>query len=504
MVQWRAATLVALVLGGGAASAESEFERYRREQQSAFQGYLEERDRAFSDFLKTQWEEMQVYHGMVRDTAPKPVKIPQAPKPAPQPAPELTPQPKPTLKPQPEPEPVVAPKPEPVVAPKPRPRMVAPVPPPLPEPPLPEPGGKRLKLTFLGHSLELAYDPKLAQRFSARPADAAIADHWAALSAADYKPVLEQLQGLREPLALNDWAYVQLVQAFSAKLHPRSDSSRALLNWFLLAKSGYAARVGYLESGRVYLFLPSEQKLYDTPYLTFDGKRHYVIRAKGDSGSLGRVYSYNGKYPGAERRLNMALVRALKTRDDYRKRDLSFRFKGKEYRVHARYDRNSTDFLDSYPQMDLEWYFRSKVGGAGEGLLEQLRPLVEGRTEPEAVNLLLRFVQTAFDYRTDDEQFGYENYLFAEETLRYPYSDCEDRSVIFAWLVRELLQLEVVGLNYPGHVAAAVRFSERQPGDSLEYRGQRYWVADPTYVNADFGMTMPQFAKATPEVIALR
>ncbi len=488
MRQWRAATAIAMVLGANAAWAESEFERYMREQQSAFQGYLEERDRAFSDFLKTQWEEMRVYHGLVRDTQPKPVVMPKLPEPAPQPLPA----------PQPAPEPIAEPELKPIVLPEP------PPPPPLaPVAPVPS-GGERLKLAFLGHDLDLAYDPKLARRFEGRPADGAIADHWAALSGADYKPLLGQLEGLRGPLALNDWAYVQLVRGVSAQLHPRSANSRTLLEWFLLAKSGFASRVGYLESGRIHLFLPSRQKLYDTPYLTFDGKRYYVIRAAGERGSLGQVYSYNGKYPGAERRLDMALARALKSRGDYQERDLGFRFKGRDYAIKARYDRHTTEFLDSYPQMDLEWYFRSDVGGAGAGLLEQLRPLVEGRPEPEAVNLLLRFVQTAFDYRTDDEQFGYENYLFAEETLRFPYSDCEDRAVIFAWLVRELLHLEVVGLNYPGHVAAAVRFSQCQSGDSLEHRGERYTVADPTYINADFGMTMPQYAQARPEVISLR
>jgi hypothetical protein len=110
-------------------------------------------------------------------------------------------------------------------------------------------------------------------------------------------------------------------------------------------------------------------------------------------------------------------------------------------------------------------------------------------------------VQTSLKYETDDQQFGEENYLFPEETLFYPYSDCEDRAILFAWLVHSLLNLQVVGLDYPGHVATAVHFNESVKGDGFDYQGKRYVVADPTYINANAGMTMPEFKKYTPNII---
>jgi len=122
-------------------------------------------------------------------------------------------------------------------------------------------------------------------------------------------------------------------------------------------------------------------------------------------------------------------------------------------------------------------------------------------SEQQAVNFLLRFVQTALKYETDEQQFGEENYLFPEETLFYPYSDCEDRAVLFAWLVRSLLKLQVIGLDYPGHVATAVHFNQPVAGDAVEYQGKRFVVADPTYINANAGMTMPDFKRYKPTVI---
>ena len=45
----------------------------------------------------------------------------------------------------------------------------------------------------------------------------------------------------------------------------------------------------------------------------------------------------------------------------------------------------------------------------------------------------------------------------------YPYCDCEDRSVLYSYLVRNLLKLDVVLLDYPNHIATAVCFNENGP-----------------------------------------
>ena len=190
---------------------------------------------------------------------------------------------------------------------------------------------------------------------------------------------------------------------------------------------------------------------------------------------------------------------------DVDRRDLSFEYGGNKYNIEADYEKARVDFLDTYPQLDLEVYFASEVGETAESpLLQQLASEMKDMSEQDAVNFLLRFVQTSFQYKTDDKQFGKENYLFPEETIFYPYSDCEDRSVFFAWLVRRLLGLEVVGLNYPGHVATAVYLESGAVGDHVTYNGKRYTVADPTFINATAGMTMLEYKGTKPDVILIK
>lgn len=107
------------------------------------------------------------------------------------------------------------------------------------------------------------------------------------------------------------------------------------------------------------------------------------------------------------------------------------------------------DFYKDYPQCDYSVYFNAPVNAAMENrILSSLAPLVQGRNEADAANILINFVQTAFQYQTDGQQFGYEKPFFVEELFYYPYSDCEDRAMLFSYLVRKLLGLDVVLLDY--------------------------------------------------------
>ena len=117
--------------------------------------------------------------------------------------------------------------------------------------------------------------------------------------------------------------------------------------------------------------------------------------------------------------------------------------------------------------------------------------------------MLLNFVQTAFVYEYDDKVWGTDRSFFADESLYYPYCDCEDRSVLFSRLVRDLLGLDVVLIYYPGHLATAVKFSSEVSGDYITYDGARYTICDPTYINAPVGMTMPDMDNASAFIVVL-
>ena len=465
------------------AGANSEFQQWMQQQSQGvaaqkkeFQEYKDKRDKEFTDFLKSQWKPVDVVKGEVLDEAPKPDVMPVAP-----------------------PEPVVpAPVEKPVVVTVPKPVIIKP---PAPAPLVVAPKGRRVNVDFFGRQVPFYYDAGLQRRLASRIDKNAVSDYWSTLSRADYDDLLKQLHAQKKSLQLNDWAYAALIHKLAMVINNNRRNESALLSWFLLAKSGYRARIAY-DANSIYLLVPAQQEMFEVVYFTFGNTRYYAVEFDGQKQKPGQVFTYDGEYPDTTKDFDMRVTPVVASNDKDERRHLSFDFEGKKYNIDVTYDRGRVKFFSTYPQLNLDLYFASGVYKVtATPLQKQLAAHMRGMSEQQAVNFLLRFVQTSLKYETDEQQFGEENYLFPEETLFYPYSDCEDRAILFAWLVRSLLNLQVIGLDYPGHVATAVHFNEPVAGDGIEYQGERFVVADPTYINANAGMTMPDFKQYKPTVI---
>lgn len=464
--------------------ANDEFNQWLQQEKGAFQEYKDKRDKEFTAFLKNQWKGVELLRGFKRDPSPKPAVIPVAQPPAERPPVTAKPEPKPVIK---LPALPIVPSKEPVT-----------------RPTVPAQGkGIKINVNYFGTPLAFYYDSKLRVTTNRAIDEKVVSDFWSRLSLADYDNLIEQINSSSKALKLGDWSYILLVDGIARKIYPKEKNSQSLFSWFVLTKAGYQARIAYNRQN-IYLLMPSRQQLYSVPYFTFHGARYYALSLDGEAQTLGEVYTYDGSYPDVNKILDLNFADEIAENSYLEKRDLSFEFEGKRYSITVDYSRSRIDFMNTYPQLDLEWYFRSRVNVVTSTSLQaQLSTYMKNMDEQTAVNFLLRFVQTALAYKTDESQFGKENYLFPEETLRYPYSDCEDRSILFAWLVHSMLGLEVVGIDYPGHVATAVKFNSNIAGDAIEYRGSRYVISDPTYINASTGMTMPAYKNTQPKVISI-
>jgi len=467
-----------------------EFEQWKKQEREKFQKFKDERDKAFTDFLRKQWREMQLMQGLVPDDKPKPVKAPVYKPPADTPETPTSDDSK-IIKEIPIPKPIQDVKPD------------------LKEKPIPEvqKKGKSLNFTFFEASLTIHYDEGLKAPLSNTIAKEAISAFWEALSCSNYDGCITQAQYYKEQMKLNDWGYCLLLHKIGEGIYQGSRNQSHLFIWFVLSKSDYMAKVGYNQN-QVYLLLPSENTLYGTPYFTYgdDSNRYYVVSLDGKSNpELGTVHTYDGTYPGADKLIDLTVDSSPNIGNTLADKTLKFNYKGKDYVLSVKFDRNAVDFFEDYPHTNFEIYFDAPLSPeASLSLLTELKPIIEGKSEVEAVNILLRFVQTALAYKIDQEQFGREKVLFPEESIFYKYSDCEDRSVLFAYLVRNLIGLEVVGLDFPGHIATAVKFNTDVSGDYVMHQNQKYIISDPTYTNANVGMCMPQFKNATLSVIRIK
>ena len=94
----------------------------------------------------------------------------------------------------------------------------------------------------------------------------------------------------------------------------------------------------------------------------------------------------------------------------------------------------------------------------------------------------------------------------AEERAVAVQRQLTDRAILYTRLMRDLLGLDCLLVYYPGHLAAAVAFTEGTPtGDYLLLDGRRYFVTDGTSLGygASVGTTMTGMDNAGAKVIRL-
>lgn len=398
------------------------------------------------------------------------------------------------------------PKPEP--PPTPTVTIVQPKPAATPKPVdmVPLPPSDAASIEFYGADLSVPVAPSLAVTLDGTPGKESISAYFAAMAGKPYDRVLSAAKTIRAFRRLNDWGYCLLLASIGQRMYGSVSNETVLFTWFMLLKSGYEAKVGFTGS-RIFLLLPVDGKLFGVPYFSFGGgQRYYAVPLDPKSPvDITQMYAYEGTYPGASMLMRFTVTELPSLTNSTSSKSLQFEYGGTTYTVPVTYSQDAVRFFEYYPQSDFEVYFDGSISpGAASSLYAAFEPILRGKSEVEAVDVLLRFSQTAFGYKVDKELFGREKPMFPDEVLYYKDSNCKDRAILFSYLVRTLLRLEVVGLDYPGHISTAVRFSKSIPGDAVEYQGRRYTICDPTYIGADAGMCMPQFQGLTPSVIPLK
>ena len=325
----------------------------------------------------------------------------------------------------------------------------------------------------------------------------AIADAYEALCNSDYKPLLADCVQIRKDLRLNDWGVFTLVRQV-ADTYCGTANESIVMQQFLLNEMGYKARMARKATeDKMMLFVATDCSIYAHPYITLNGQNYYNLSGNNEQCQF---YMCQKDSPKAKNSVGMQLKEAPLFPGTVV--SSTHQAKGSAARVTVDVPKALMDFYKDYPQCDYSVYFNAPVNAAMENrILSSLAPLVQGRNEADAANILINFVQTAFQYQTDGQQFGYEKPFFVEELFYYPYSDCEDRAMLFSYLVRKLLGLDVVLLDYPEHIATAVRFNGNVSGDYLMVNGWKYTVCDPTYIGASIGMTMPRYKTVSAKVL---
>lgn len=382
------------------------------------------------------------------------------------------------------------------------------------EKPTPVTNGTEIILNFYGRQVPLHVSQKLKAKSSGKD-EKNVANYFAniAKNREETKALWDELTGVVDEFGLNEWGYFCLLRTLSEKMFTNIDD-RVLFCFYMLRNEGnFKARVARgKNSDRLTLLiaLDNSKEVYSYTFFQFkddeNGTRkvkYYTVYGGGKANEA--VYSYDfckQDVDKKEMRLDFTKNLNMGACDVTRTVQLT-----KKCSVTLPYNKAHMAYLNDVPMTVFPIYFVNPIAiEAQQVLQDSFNEMRSQYTPTQFIQMLLHFVQTSFEYKTDDAQFGYEKYFYPEEVIGYPYCDCEDRSALFAWLVQKYTNAKVIGLQYEGHVATAVWFGDdaNVKGDGFMYGGKKYYVCDPTYINASIGMTMPQFKGKTPKIIKLR
>ncbi|WP_143525169.1 hypothetical protein [Labilibacter marinus] len=354
-----------------------------------------------------------------------------------------------------------------------------------------------LSVDFFGSEAKLAVDNRTHKLALSSVKPKAFANYWDDFTGVYYQIYIESLVAYAQETNLNDWGIYQLVDISSRKLFSNSND-REIWKWAILNQAGYQAKIGY-SGNSVALMLPFMQQIFEKPYYSINGTNYYLLDSKLGNKNL---YTYEDNFAGAAKKIDLHLPYSLNFSDPSNVVVKKTKLPKEDESLKLSMDKTIMAFLASYPQTDNTVYLNAAMSGSvKDALYEYIQPRISGMSETESVTYLLNYLHNSFEYKTDRDQFGKEKMFFPDEIFYYPYSDCEDRTVLFTRLVNDLLGLDVVALTYFSHMAAAVSFSQPIEGYNFDVAGQTYTITDPTYINAPIGAVMPEYEGYKPIAI---
>ena len=330
------------------------------------------------------------------------------------------------------------------------------------------------------------------------PDPSSITAYWKSCSEKEYDLMLAYFNHQKSEFGLSDWGVYQMVQTV-AKNNFSSKNNQNLFLWFTLVQMGYDARIMYGEN-QIVLTLPFNDMLYSKSYFEFNGHNYFILEEKSPSS----LYTYTSQHESAKNLFSLAIAPGAKFPEKWTDRGFDFKFNRNTEHVNLPYLAYRTTFNATIPQTELDYYFGQPLPASFKERLHKAldAKLASCGSEREQVRYLYALVCQSIPYKTDQDQFRYEKFCLPEEVLAYPFADCEDRTFLLNALITELVGVETIGLNYPGHVAMAVRLKEQKNSDAIiQFNGKDYIYCDPTYIGADVGMMPESFRGQKPVVI---
>ena len=360
------------------------------------------------------------------------------------------------------------------------------------------------------------------------PAPNNVSEVWKLCSEKQYVSLIEDCLSLKDKHHFGDWAYLQMIKTMADKAFGSNTNESTFLTAYIYCQSGYRIRLGR-DGDRLLMLFTTHHCIYNRDYWLIDNQEFYSLQ---ESERLSSIDVCDKAINAMEQPLSLWMTEPIMLDERPSKTRLIQSDRYPEMRMEVKVNENLIQYYNDYPNSRLgskiltKWaiYANTPLNKEVENqILQPLQEQLQGLPEDEQICRLLSLIQprdkdfgtapeTSLQYEYDDSIWGRDRIFFPEETLYYPYSDCEDHAILFARLVRDLVGLEVLLVYYSapgsvgGHLATAVHFNQKPTmgnGDALIYDDKTYYVCDPTNWDPRPGVTMRGMNNRAAQVILI-
>jgi hypothetical protein len=344
-------------------------------------------------------------------------------------------------------------------------------------------GAVPLSFSFYGAPVQLELPASLMQQPALKlaPDKSALEQRIRNWNAGDLEALVSSIQASARLMFLDDVATGRLIHACAQQLY--GDGSDAVLfEWLLLRYAAYDAVLGYGGTMKVYVqyaFLTE-----GTQFVLFMGKKYTLPQGEPDPAAGKETILVSALEPATPRNASFwNLYRLPQLGKSRRLRKCSFSFESKSYKLFIPWMDDVVDYLNDLPVIALGPLFYQTPMNARARLLIQdsLNNWTQGFSQQKKLDFMLAFLQESFPYRRDRDYLNYDRHNFSEQTLAAPYADCEDKAILYAQLVRDVLGLSAI-LVYNSaleHVAVGIAWKDAGAGTTVQFQNQRYLICEP-------------------------
>lgn len=369
--------------------------------------------------------------------------------------------------------------------------------------------GKGINIDYYGDTFAVTFSGEVSIPFDGKPTKVSVQEFYNKLDATNYQPLIKTLLSYKEKHNLNDWLYYQLIRKTAESIAPKTENYHryTLYKWFLLAKSGYDATIA-ISDNHLFFYVHCDENIYDIPYYLNNGKQYvclnrhdyaatYNLQQKG-------LYATDVMIPEATKAFSYKVTQLPDfTPERYTEKEIQFNYNNKLYHFKVKLSNDVQTAFNNYPVVDYESYFNIPLSHTTHSsLIPVLKDAVAGMKQSKGIDYLMQFTRNAFLYEDDQHSYGKEKRMSPEQTLLHTYSDCDDRAALFFYLVKEVYNMPMIVLLYPTHVTIAVKFDTPQAGETVEYKGVKYTICEPTpqQQNLKVGEIAPEFKNISYQI----